>query len=73
MFVPLSGDEKALAEAASGNASALIEKLPTPHNGRYEYYDDKGDLCFVVQRDKKKRQEQKKRQKALWFIHSYPA
>ena len=54
MFEPLSDDDRELAEAASGNASELIKKLPTPHNGRYEYYDDKSDLCFVVQRYKKK-------------------
>ena len=53
MFEPLSDNDRELAEATSGNASELIEKLPTRHNGRYEYYDDKGDLCFVVQRYKK--------------------
>ena len=54
MFEPLSDNDRELAEATSGNASALIEKLPTPHNGHYDYYDEKGDLCFVVQRYKKK-------------------
>ena len=50
MFDPLSGDERAMAETASGNDYKFIEQLPDNHQGRYAYRNAKGKLLWVIQR-----------------------
>ncbi len=50
MFDPLSGDERAMGETASGNDYRFIEQLPDNHQGRYAYRNAKGKLLWVIQR-----------------------